>query len=135
MILINKNEENIFSIYKSSFNYSNDYNTTAGYTLNFKNDISLLSVSTDLISVVDNEAYTSIYINDKGLSSTSFNSSSGELILPLNGLYTLTILNINNEVVYKERVFVKDTKNFIEDDYKDITTYTNDDGFTKYTNE
>jgi hypothetical protein len=119
MILLNKNKENIFSIYKSDFAFA----STAGYTLSFQNDLTKNIYTTDLIYIIDNNAYTSIYVNDKGNASTSFNSSSGELILPLNGLYHLSIYD-GLTLKYMERVFVKGEDNFIENT---TTIYYNPD--------
>ena len=123
MILLNKNKENTFSIYKSDFAYA----STSAYVLSFQNDLTKNVYTTNLIHVVDNKAYTSIYINDVGSSSTSAQSSSGELKLPLNGLYHLSIFD-GLELKYMERVFVQGDENFIENDT--TTYYTPDSDYS-----
>jgi hypothetical protein len=123
MLIVNKDAFNEFQIYKSLF----DYDGTLEYKLNLINDLSNQVYTTDLVSTVDNEAYTSIILNDLGISSTSFDPSLGQLILPLAGLYHLSI-TLDDVEEYKERILVKGFNSFVDDNTFSIKTF--DDSFT-----
>ena len=124
MIVINKNELNELDIYKSLFKYdSNLY-----YQVNLINDLSKQVYATDLYSIIDNDNYTTIIINDiNDPLAPPPDPSSGELILPLNGLYHMNII-LDDETVYNERVYVKSPNNFIQGN--DYIIYTPDSSFT-----
>src|SRR6478735_6007737 len=122
MININKCKNNNIVIYKSDFNY----NWLLDYKIKIVHDISNYTVITNLITSTFTNQFTSIILNDVGCSSTSFNSTSGEILIKNSGFHTLYIFDDTlTNLIYQERLKVIDSDIY----------YSNEDTIIIFDNE
>src|SRR6478735_4581687 len=122
MININKCQNNNIVIYKSDFNY----NWLLDYKIKIVHDISNYTVITNLITSTFTNQFTSIILNDVGCSSTSFNSTSGEILIKNSGFHTLYIFDDTlTNLIYQERLKVIDSDIY----------YSNEDTIIIFDNE